>query len=259
MNYGLQTAAAGVLTSMYRQDVVSNNLANVDTAGFKADVTAVRSRPAAREEDGLMHLPSNALLERLGAGPLMAPNRISTRQGTLEPTGRPLDIALEGEGFLVVAQRQATGGDRLRLTRDGRMTLDAGGQLVQASSGLPVLDAGDRPIVLSGTGTVLIDTSGRVRQNGEIVAQLQVTTVPDATSLVKEGASLLRPSAAALASRARSAAAVNQGMIERSSVDPIDAMMGVSEASGAVSSNARMISLFDELLGRAVNTFARIA
>lgn len=258
MNYGMQIAASGVLTSMYRQDVLSNNLANVDTAGFKYDIAAARARPAARVEDGLFNLPSNVMLERLGAGPLMAPNRLSIEQGAMEPTGRPLDIALEGTGFFVVAKQTATGGDQLRLTRDGRMTLDSSGRLVQSTSGMPVLDVADRPITLTGRGQISIDSSGRIRQGGEIVAQLQVTNVPDPTALTKDGASLLRPSAAALSNRVAGGATVNQGMIERSNVDPINAVMGVGNASNSVASNAKMISLFDELLGRAVNTFARI-
>ncbi len=259
MNYGMQIAASGVLTSMYRQDVQANNLANVDTVGFKTDLSAGRRRPAVREEDGVFNLPSNALLERLGAGPLLAHNRMSTGQGSLDPTGRPLDIGLEGQGFFVVAVEGGSEGDKLRLTRDGRMTLDASGRLVQATSGMPVLDVADRPITLTGSGPVEIDSSGRVRQEGEIVATLQVTDVPDPSGLTKEGSSLLRASAAALASRITGAASVNQGMVERSNVDPIGAVMGVSNASNAVSSNARMISMFDELLGRAINTFARIA
>lgn len=259
MNYGMQIAASGVLTSMYRQDVIANNLANVDTAGFKLDIAAARARPAARTEDGLFNLPSNVMLERLGAGPLMAPNRLSIDQGAMEPTGRPLDMAIEGEGFFVVAKRSGTGADQLRLTRDGRMTLDASGRLVQATSGLPVLDVADRPVILSGTGPVSIDGSGRVRQNGDVVAQVQVAHVPDPSGLTKEGASLLRPTAAALASRRAAGSTVNQGMLERSNVDPINAVMGVNNAANAVGTNAKMISMFDELLGRAVNTFARIA
>jgi flagellar basal-body rod protein FlgF len=258
MNYGMQIAASGVLTSMYRQDVQANNLANVDTAGFKHDIAAARSRPAARIEDGLYTLPSNKLLEKLGAGPLMAANRMSTAQGPLEPTGRPLDMALEGEGYFVVAKRSGSGGDQIRLTRDGRMSLDGDGRLVQTTTGLPVLDVADRPVTLNGNGQVTVDSTGGVHQGGELVARVQVTSVPDPTALTKEGAGLLRPNASALANRRPGGAAVNQGMIERSNTDPIDAMMEVNSAAGDVGTNAKMISMFDELLGRAVNTFARI-
>ncbi|MFG0252977.1 MAG: flagellar basal body protein, partial [Phycisphaerales bacterium JB038] len=68
MNYGLYTSATGVLAGMYRQDVLANNLANVNTTGFKQDFVTFKQRDPARLEDGLLHLDSNQMLEQLGAG-----------------------------------------------------------------------------------------------------------------------------------------------------------------------------------------------
>src|SRR5262249_7869957 len=161
--------------SMYRQDVLANNLANVDTIGFKPDTTSTRLRDSARTEDGLTSLPSNPLLERLGAGVLMSPNRVSMAQGSPETTGDPLSVAIMGEGFLAV-DRGGNGGDRIRLTRDGKMTLDAQGRLVVASTGLPVLDTADQPITLRTSSNVQIAPDGTISQGGTTVAKLQLTT-----------------------------------------------------------------------------------
>lgn len=108
MNYGLQISASGVLTSMYRQDVLANNLANMSTVGYKPDVPTTMLRDPARIEDDLGFMPSNDLIERLGAGVLSAPNRVSFAQGALETTNRPMDLAIEGDGFFVV--RNDSGG-----------------------------------------------------------------------------------------------------------------------------------------------------
>lgn len=259
MNYGLNIAASGVLTSLYRQDVMANNLANVDTVGFKPDITAIRQRDAARTEDGLQFLPSNAMLERLGAGVLAAPNRVSLTQGSIQETGRALDLAIEGNGFFMVSEGAGGNAERYRLTRDGRMALNPKGQLVLASEGLTVLDTNERPITLSGTGVLTVDPDGTLREGGEAVARLQIVEVAGRDTLGKVGAGLFRPSAGEIASRRAASGVVRQHAVERSAVDPINAMMGVTNASNAVGSNARMIQLFDELMNRAINTFGRVA
>ncbi|MBC7773009.1 MAG: flagellar hook-basal body protein [Pyrinomonadaceae bacterium] len=263
MNYGLNVAASGVLTSMYRQDVMANNLANLDTPGFKADVPFTRQRDVVRVEDHLMAMPSNQLLERLGAGLLLSPNRTSHTQGDLQLTSNPLDAAIKGTGFFVVqAPGDSAGptGDRVRFSRDGRFTLDATGTLVQAASGLPVFDTSDREIVLDRlAGTVTIHENGTITQNNRPVAQLQLMDVPDPSMLKKVGDNLYQPSASQLAAMKPSQASVIGGSIERSAVDPIKAIMGVTSAASDVGSNARMMQLQDEIMGKAINTFGRVA
>ena len=117
MNYGLQIAASGVLVQMHRTDVLANNLANIDTVGFKPDWAGALARDPARREDGLLGLPSDALVERLGAGVLAAPTMTSFAQGPIRQTGRDLDAAIRGTGFFVVGGE--SGPASLRLTRDG--------------------------------------------------------------------------------------------------------------------------------------------
>src|SRR4051812_42884899 len=75
MSYGLQISASGVMTSLYAQDVYANNLANMDTPGFKPEIPSIMPRLAVRQEDHLPFMPSNALLERLGGGALLEPHQ----------------------------------------------------------------------------------------------------------------------------------------------------------------------------------------
>lgn len=260
MNYGMQLSASGVLTSMYRQDVLSNNLANVDTIGFRHDIVGLTQRDPARIEDALFAMPSNQMLERLGGGVLVAPNRVSTSQGSLDSTGNPLHLAIEGDGYFVVSTGTGSDQERLRLTRDGRLAQDSTGRLVTATDGLPILDTANRPIQLSRAVPFEVDSNGSVRQNGSVVARIQLTSIPNpGDSLQKAGGNLFTVSASVLSSRRPATGNVVQGVVERSTVDPIKAVMGVQSAAGGVSSNARMIQLFDDLLNRAINTFGRVA
>lgn len=259
MNYGLYLSASGVLTSMYRQDVLANNLANVGTPGFKPDFVSTRQRDAARIEDGLSGLPSNRLLERLGAGALLAPNRTSFAQGVLEPTGNQLDAAIQGPGFFMVSAGSQTGGEKIRLTRDGRFALNAGGQLVMAAGGLPVLDENKVPIQVNGAAGPVRINGADVEQNGAAVARIGLVDVPNTGGLQKAGGNLFRPTASQVASLQPAAGTMQSQSVERSGVDPIQAMLGIMSASSAVSSNTRMIQVQDDLMNRAINTLGRIA
>lgn len=258
MNYGIQIAASGALTNLYRTDVLANNLANLNTTGFKPDFTFTRQRDPARVEDGLWDLPSNELLERLGAGVHMAPNTIDFAQGDLSFTGNPLDLAIQGEGFF--ALRSAADGDAagVVLTRDGRMTRDSTGRLVNAASGLPVLSIRNRPITLDPSFPATIDNDGTIRQAGSEVDRIQLIDLDDRDLLKKHGSNSFAISNSALGQSYPASGQIKQEMLEGSAVNPIAAMMGVQAAARSVGTNFTMISYQDQMMDRAINTFARI-
>ena len=260
MNYGLYTSAAGALTSMYRQDVLANNIANLNTVAFKPDQVALRSRPPERIEDALAIDP-NWMLEQLGGGLLANPTRVDLSQGDLTTTRNDLDTAIQGEGFFVVNNgRNGSADDTLRLTRDGRFTLNAQGELVMAASGMRVMDEQDQPIVLDRSAPMRIDGNGEISQRGNVVARLQVTTVADTARLKKEGESLLRIAGRdGMNARETASGQVHQGMIESSAVDPVLAMNDMINASKAVQSNGLMMQYHDNLLGQVINTLGRVA
>lgn len=259
MNYGLEISASGVLAALYRQDVATNNLANANTVGFKPDVAATIARDPVRVEDGLPFLPSNALLERLGAGVLMAPNRTNFEQGSIQVTNNPLDLAVRGEGFFVVRDQSDGTADRIRLTRDGRFTRDQDGRLVMATGGLPVLDTANRVISLGEGGEVSVSSDGVVRQGGEVVAQLQLAAVPHKDRLIKLGESLYLAPASEVNQRGGAVGLIEQGAVEGSAVDEIRAMMRVSRAASAVEMNAGMLQYHDRMMDRAINVFGRVS
>ncbi len=258
MYYGIDIASSGVLTALGRLDALANNLANLDTPGYKPVQAITMQRDAARVEDDLMTLPSNELLERLGAGVLMAPSRVSFRQGPVEQTGNELDVAMDGEGFFVVRGATSGGSDEIFLSRDGRLTLNERGMLVQAASGMPVLSTQNSPIFLRENEAVEIDGKGNIYQEGVPVAQIRAVDVADRSAVRAVGDNIyavnnvgtkgLRPASGRMIQRA----------IEGSGVEEVSALLEIQGASRAVGSNIGVMSYQDRMVERAINTFARL-
>lgn len=247
------------MTSLYRQDVWSNNLANVSTTGFKPDIPMAQARDAATVEDGLNFLPSNKLLEKLGGGVLMAPNRVNYGQGSLEYTFNDMNVALRGEGFFVVRDSSDNNTDRVRLTRDGRFARNSQGRLVLSGTGQPVLDTQGRAIEIPASGPITIQPSGAIQQNGQEIARLKVIEITDKSRMKKLGESLFLADADTMAASAPARADVIQGALESSGVDEIKALMAVQSASRDVDGNIRMMQAADRVIDRAINQFGRVA
>ena len=258
VNYGVQISSSGLLGAMYRQDVFSNNLANMDTAGFKPDIPAMKQRLVARREDNILGAPSDAMLERLGAGVLAMPTRVNLAQGSAKITGNPLDVAIEGEGFFQVQGGPRDSGRTALLTRDGRFTRDSEGKLVQATSGAAVLDQSGRSITLP-PGEISISSNGRVYVDEREVGRIGVFSVKNEMAITKRGGTILEAPASLVGAAAESAGLVKQGQIEESGVDEIRALMQVQSASREVDANIAVIQAADRMMERAINTFGRLA
>ena len=259
MNYGLYLSAAGAQAGLFRQDVIANNLANLNTTGFKPDMVTARQRLPERLENPGTFADPQLLLEQLGGGKFLMPTTIQLKQGQLTGTGNDLDLALEGEGFFVVSDGKGTGNDHVRLTRDGRFTLKRTGELVMAGTGLKVLNDNDQPIRLDRSAKAAIDPDGAIRQEGVVVARIQVSAQPSATELIKAGDNLLRISPESTFTRASGTGRVHQGFLESSAVDPITTLTAMIAATKSVQANAKMMQYHDQMLGQVVNTFGRVA
>jgi flagellar basal body rod protein FlgG len=261
MNYGLYVSASGVLANTHRQDVFANNLANVETFGFKPDMPSIRQRDAEAVEEQLGPNYANELLDRLGGGVLVGTPRINFDPGALRQTKEPLDVALQqrDQFFAVEVRNPDTGATEVALTRDGRFNRNAAGELV-TKSGHRVLDASDRPIVINGNGQASIGRSGEVLVNGDPAgARVQVSRVADLDGLTKRGFGLFAFTGADTRQPIpESDLELETGHVEASGVDPIMAMMDVVAATKAITSNANMIRYHDQILDRAVNTLGRV-
>ncbi len=256
MNYGMYLAATGVLTSMYRQDVLANNLANVNTVAFKPDVVYTRLRLPERLESG--GADPQQLLERLGGGHLLSPTRLNLTQGSLTDTGNDLDLAIDGEGFFV-ARSTGTGNEQLRLTRDGRFTLNSAGELVMAGTGMKLLDIENQPIRLDRTATIQVRSNGELVQNGKVRATLRIATATDQDQLSKLGNNVLTVNSTDPQALRPADGRLLQRRLEASAVDPVMMLNAMISASKAASANLKMMQYHDHIIGQAVNTLGRVA
>jgi flagellar basal-body rod protein FlgF len=259
MNYGLYISTSGALNATYRQDLLTSNLANVNTAGFKPEIATTRQRDAARVEDVLGYLPSNDLIERLGAGVMAERTRTHFEQGVIRTTGNDLDLAIRGEGFFALLDEQDKSLDRMRLTRDGRFTLDGQGRLVSVVSGMPAAGTDGRPIKLDPNYPVTVMGDGAIFQGGVETARLEFVEVHARDALTKIGSGQFRADATQLANRRRASGLVEQGAIEEAAVDEIDTLMDIEAAARDAQANIGMIAYQDRLLDQAINRFARVA
>jgi len=252
MIYGLYLSATGVMTNSYRQDVIANNLANSETAGFKRDLALFQERRTAAQERGLGPGPTVPGLERLGGGALVSPTQVDASQGELEPTGNPLDVGIMGSGYFAVQDQNQT-----RLTRAGKFMVDRTGKLVLANGkGQPVLDVKGKPIQLSLSASTEIGTDGTITQDGKPVARLGVFNVPDRLKLVKQGGGLLAYSDPNQLTA--SSATLQSKFVERSNVDPATELANLMESQRQLEANANMIRYQDQTLGRLVNDVGKI-
>ncbi len=236
-------ALSGALAQEKWLEVVTNNLANANTGGFKKD----RAVFAAVDPNVGVGAPSFGRLDRVV--PDLAP-------GPLRVTGEPLDAALEGPAMFAVQTP-----DGVRYTRDGRFTLDPQGQLVTAG-GFPVLGSGG-PITLP-AGSVTIDGDGRIAVKGTQVGAtpIEVDTVAlaqiaDPNSLQKVGGGLF--AAPAAAPPAAGAVRVRQGMLEGSNVEPVEEMVAMIQILRAYEASQKLIQTADEVAARAAQEIGRIA
>ena len=259
MNYGLYLSAAGAMSNMHKLDVYANNLANIETVGFKPNTVYFKERAPERLEDMHPGVDPQFMLERLGGNIFVNESSIDVSQGDLRPTGNDLDLAIQGDGFFVLRGGSGPDAQPVRLTRDGRLTVNADGRLINATSGLPVLGQDNQPITLNPNEKVEIKTDGSIEQSGSTVAQLRVVTVDEPHALRKVGDSVYEPSQQQGQSLRAADGAVRQGFLESSGTNPMKTLSTLIAASKSAAGNAKMMQYHDHLMGQAVNTFGRVA
>ncbi len=246
MPYGLYISAEGAQVQSRRLDVIANNIANVDTVGFKRDLAVMQSRYAEAVERGLASpagtmYPWSGTINDVGGGVQFRQTVTDFSPGPLKKTGNPSDVALQGDGFFVVQKGQ----DRL-LTRAGNFRLTAAGDLV-TQQGYPVLGEGNSPIRLSPTaGPWEIDSAGRVVQ-GTTRPALQIVKPASLGDLVKSGENLFR-SLTEVRPVAPNERAVTSGCLEMSAVQPTTEMTTMIETSRILEANINVMKTHNQML-----------
>jgi flagellar basal-body rod protein FlgF len=246
------TLYVGVSRQMILQrelDVAANNIANEDTTGFK--VEALMSSPDPELPPGVIG-PQRPIQYAIDHG--MARD---FSQGKLIQTGAPLDLAVEGQAFFVIS---TANGDRY--TRDGRFTVDPQGQLI-TQAGDPVQGTGG-PIILNPQGgPPLIGRDGTITQsipgaNAEtVIGKVAVVRFDSLSSLTKQGAGLFANSASS-APQPATDAAIHQGMLEASNVQPIVQITDLIRITRAYESISNLISTTSDLSNQSIQRLGSV-
>lgn len=233
---GLYAAAAGMQAQQRRIDALANDVANVNTTGYKS--LRVGFRDLLYQGTGRGAAPgtvtgSGAAAELIGR---------KDAQGSLLRTERPLDIALAGPGYIRVRTRDGatalTRDGSLGVTRDGRLRT-ATGELLQPPLRLPRgVDAGE----------VRIAADGTVSARGRRLGRIEVVDVRNPDGLRSLGNSLFAETAASGPARAAGGTRIEQGALEASNVDLADAMVQMTEAQRGFQLASRAIQMQDEIL-----------
>jgi flagellar basal-body rod protein FlgG len=231
----------GALTQQHRLDTIANNLANVNTTGFKADKLSFRDTFRRYAHDLLD--PNTSLRDRVPwpQGNVLAQPRICEQvtdmsQGAMRSTGNPLDLAIAGDGFFRI---QTPEGEFL--TRQGVYHRSSEGFVVDGHGNQLLGDGG--PLQIPEDGTVVIDASGQVSVNGEALDVISLVRVEDPRSLEKIGQSMFRvkPDSNAQPVPAEDAT-VEQGFLEAANVEVVSEMVNMIEALRAFEAYQKMIS-----------------
>jgi flagellar basal-body rod protein FlgG len=239
-------------STLLRQNVISNNLANVDTIGFKQNRTADIAFPTymiARLHDQRMNVLDGTVEVRpnigfMGGGVVPQEVSIDHSQGAHLETKNPLDFALTGAGYFSVLDPHG----KTFLTRDGSFNLDGNGRLV-TKDGLPVLGHNGE-IYIDGT-QVTVDEEGNITVDGKGLDQLLVVKVQDEGKLSKLGHSLFEVGANNKIDMAPDDIQVQQGFLEQSNVNSITEMVSMIDTYRSYELNSRIISTYDHLMNEA--------
>jgi flagellar basal-body rod protein FlgG len=253
----LYSAAAGMQSQQMNLDVISNNLANVNTTGFKKSKVEFQellyqtSRAAGADQGSGNQLPTGIQVGQ-GSRPV-ATSRIFT-SGDLSHTGEQLDVAIQGDGFFEVQMPDGT----VAYTRDGAFKTSSDGRIV-TSDGLP-LQAGFQPVP-SGTTNITIGSNGNVTyggSNGSTTFQVQLVRFNNAAGLESLGSNLYRESSASgppqLGTPGQSGfGSLNQGFLELSNVKVVEEMVNLILAQRAYEVNSKAVQAADEMLQQSNN------
>ena len=253
----LWIAKTGLESQQTNMDVISNNLANVNTSAFKRgravfeDLMYQTIRQPGAQVGAANQLPSGL---QIGTGVrTVATERIHT-QGNVKETGNPLDIAIQGNGFLQVEMPDGT----FAYTRDGNLQKDQNGQLVTAG-GYPIQPPINVPdnaltITIARDGTVSVTQPGAAGVNVQI-GQLQLTTFVNTTGLQSAGENLyLETDASGPANFAQpgldGAGLLLQQYTETSNVNVAEELVNMITTQRAYEMNSKAIQTSDQMLAR---------
>lgn len=255
---GLYTVHTGLRNEQNRMDILTNNLANASTVGFKkegstsqsfGDVFAYKLKDASVGLDNVQRIGVN------NPGVKIGENYTDFSQGSFRVTENTFDLALAGDGFFAVEYTNSAGETDTKYTRAGSFTLDVEGYLV-TKDGHYVLGTNNQPIQLDTHSDAQIDEYGNIHQNGNVAGQIQVVDFEDYDYLVKYGETYYQPKEGA--QTMPSNAKIRSGYLEMSNVQVVTEMVNMISVTRAYETNQKIMQTYDGSLEIAVNQLGKV-
>lgn len=284
---GLYTAYTGMINEQHRMDVLTNNLANSTTNGFKKEGTTSEAfdtvlaykikdlsepgnlpRPMATNrpvDEAEANNPLNeSYMERrisktgLNLGVKIGENYVDYSEGPIKETGNVLDLALTDRGFFSVQYTNKAGETSIKYTRDGNFTMNRLGYLT-TQDGDFVLDEDGQRIQLDPALEISINTDGDIFQDGEIIATVDVTDFEDYNYLERFGENFFQPvdgavelDREAMAEELGTNTRIHSGFLEMSNISVVTEMVNMIALQRQYESNQKVITTYDDTLEQAV-------
>jgi flagellar basal-body rod protein FlgF len=258
VNTGLYSAVSGSIAEEKRLDVISNNLANINTVGYKKDMPLFKSVLGKAQEE--IYIPQGVSSASFEIDPVSLRRTASYvefenlktdfSQGTLQKTESDLDLAIDGDGFFVAETPQG-----LRYTRQGNFTLDGSKRLVTLD-GYPVMDKNEREIEIDGS-RVEVKEGGEIYVDGEEIGTLKIVDFPKPYSLQKIGSCLFESAEGGFKGENYQ---IKQGFRELSNVNMIKEMVQMMSVLRSYQSYQKIIKTTMETIdSRTVNDLGRLS
>ncbi|MCM1121415.1 MAG: flagellar hook-basal body protein [Eubacterium sp.] len=281
---GLYTAYTGMINEQHRMDVMTNNLANADTNGFKKEgatsqafdsvlaykikdlseagnLPKLLSTPKAVDEYEMNNEANPDYLENrvtrvgMNLGVKTGENYVDYSEGPMKVTDNPLDLAIAGNGFFAVEYTNKAGETSTKYTRDGNFTMDRQGYLM-TQDGDFVLDENGRRIRMNTALPVSIDRDGNITQDGVAVATVGLTDFEDYDYLERFGENFFEPVEGATEIEAD--ADIRAGVLEMANMSVVTEMVNMIAIQRQYDSNQKVITTYDETLDIAVSQLGKV-
>ena len=236
MLQSLYAASSGMEASQTQFNAISNDLANMDTPGYQGTDVGFESLLYSSGGD------SSGSRVRTGAGAQAAIVGRDQAEGTLQTTGRSLDVAIEGPGYLQVRRPDGS----LGLTRNGGLQVTASGR-VTTQAGMPLVPPLTIPRGVQ-ADNVSIAADGSVSAGGRGIGKIEVVDVPAPNQLLADGDTTFSTTAASGAPRAVKGSALKQGALEGSNVDVNDVMSEMINAERTYQMTEQAVHYQDQML-----------
>lgn len=235
MNSGFYAACAGLVAKSHALDLAANNLANINTAGYKGEHGLFHSVLAGAST--VAENPANAAINNFG---VLGGSVIDLQQGQMQKTGNDLDLAIEGPGFFKI--KTAAG---IRYTRNGSFQVSKAGLLV-TQSGDTVM-SGQGPIQVP-SGPIAISADGTISSQGAVVGRIPMVEFAPGTALTPQGNSYY--DAPANSEKPSPGSQLIQGSLEGSNINPIDGAISLVTLQRNAEMLQRALSMFHTELNR---------